>query len=89
MRELAVQENSNLIMSDIFSQFRRAQDLDMLIDLTETDTMILATFSEKTRSFIIDAVVKHLTIKYGTHVFVARSVLNPKVVEVWHKNSAT
>lgn len=77
------------IMTDICAQFRRAQDLDMLTDLTETDSMILATFSNKTRNFIIDAVVKHLTIKYGTHVFVSRSTLNPKVVEVWYKESAT
>jgi len=84
-----VSTNLNIVMTDISTQFRRAQDLNMLIDLTETDSMIMATFSDRTRSFIIDAVVKHLTIKYGTHVFVARNSLNPKVVEVWYRESAT
>lgn len=76
-------------MNDISLQFKRAHDLDMLIDLTQTDSMIMATFSDRTRSFIIDAVVKHITIKYGTHVFVARNSLNPKVVEVWCKECST
>jgi hypothetical protein len=81
--------NPNGIMSDISLQFRRAHDMNMVIEVTETDSMIMATFSDRTRSFIIDAVVKHLTIKYGTHVFVARNSLNPKVVEVWSRENVT
>lgn len=77
------------IMSDIVSQFKRAQDLDMLSELSEADNLIVATFCDKTRNYIIDAVVVHLNKKYGQHVYVAKSIINPKVVEVWYREMPT
>jgi hypothetical protein len=78
-----------MIMTDIAHQFRRAQDLDILIDLSESNSVIVATFRDTTRNFVVDAVVKHINIKYGTHVHAAKSECNPKIVEVWHKNTCT
>lgn len=76
-------------MADIVHQFRRAHDLDMLSGLEESSSRLVATFSDTTKNFIVDAVVKHINIKYGTHVHAARSELNPKIVEVWHKKICT
>lgn len=80
-----MQQNTCLIMIDIGLQFRRAQDLNMLSELVETEAHITATFVDATRSYIIDAVVKHLNIKYGNHVYAAINPVNPKIVEVWQR----
>lgn len=72
-------------MLDISNQFKRAVEMNILADISETDNHIIATFYDKTRNFIIDAVVVHLTKRYGEHVYVTRSPINPKVVEIWHK----
>lgn len=80
-----MEQNLNAIMLDIGTQFRRAVEMNILADVAETDTHIVATFYDKTRNFIIEAVVVHLTKRYGDHVIVTRSSINPKVVEIWHK----
>lgn len=88
-RGAAVNQPIDIIMNDLAHQFRRAHDLDMLCGLEESNSLIVATFRDTTKNFIIDAVVKHINIKYGTHVHAARSELNPKIVEVWHKKICT
>jgi uncharacterized protein YdaL len=80
-----VEQNLNTIMLDISTQFKRAVDMNILEDVAETNTHIVATFYDKTRNFIIDAVVVHLTKRYGEYVYVMRNSNNPKVVEIWHK----
>lgn len=80
-----MEQNLNAIMLDIGTQFRRAVEMNILADVAETDTHIVATFYDKTRNFIIEAVVVHLTKRYGDYVIVTRSSINPKVVEIWHK----
>lgn len=80
-----MEQNLNTIMLDISTQFKRAVDMNILADMSETDSHIVATFYDKTRNFIIEAVVVHLTKRYGDHVYVIRNSNNPKVVEIWHK----
>ena len=80
-----MEQNLNTIMLDISTQFKRAVDMNILEDVAETNTHIVATFYDKTRNFIIDAVVVHLTKRYGEYVYVMRNSNNPKVVEIWHK----
>lgn len=79
----------DIVMTDLAHQFRRAQDLDMLTELSESSSLIVATFSDRTKNFIIDAVIKHINIKYGSHVHAARCDTNPKIVHVWHKHTST
>ena len=80
-----MEQNLNTIMLDISTQFKRAVDMNILEDVAETNTHIVATFYDKTRNFIIDAVVVHLTKRYEEYVYVMRNSNNPKVVEIWHK----
>lgn len=72
-------------MLDISTQFKRAVDLNIMADMSETDNHIVATFYDRTKNFVIEAVVVHLTKRYGDYVYVTRNSTNPKVVEIWYK----
>lgn len=73
------------IMQQIGNQLRRAQEREYLVELTENQSYITATFNQNIHNFTIESVIKHISIKYGEHVWVSRNELDPTKIEIWNK----
>ena len=73
------------VMQQIGHQLRRAQEQEYLIELVENQSYITATFDTKIRNFTIESVIKHISIKYGEYVWVARNDTEPTKIEIWNK----
>lgn len=75
-------------MADIVCQLQRAQELEYLSLLIQSNSVVTAVFYPHIKSSTVSIVVRHINLKYGKYVMAWRDTADPHKIEIWHKQIA-